>query len=67
MLNNEDTDNRDYELKPLTKEEALETLERFRKNLNLEDVHSTKERIGAILERSGLLSSETTKMRLEQT
>lgn len=54
MLKNKDIDNQDDELKPLTKEEALETLEQFRKDLGLEDVHSIKERIRDILGRSGL-------------
>lgn len=66
MLKNKDTKHQDDELKPLTKEEALASIGKFRKDLGLEGVHTTKERIRAILEKSGLLSEEVTRMRLEE-
>lgn len=65
MLKNKDIKDHDDELKPLTKKEALASLGRFRKDLGLEGVHTTKERIRTILEKSGSLSEEVTRMRLE--
>ena len=67
MLRNNDTKHHDAEeLKPLTKEKALASIGKFRKELGLEDVHTTKERIKDLLEKSGSLSEEVTRMRLEE-
>jgi len=69
MLKNKDAKNHgdDDKLRPLTKNEALARFQKFRKDLGLQDVHTSKERIKTILEKSGLLSEEVTKIRLEET
>ena len=65
MLKNNDIKDHDDELKPLTKKEALVSIRKFRKDLGLEGVHTTKERIRTILEKSGSISEEVIRMRLE--
>lgn len=66
-LKNRNENNVDDSLKPLTKEKSLAILGKFRKDLGIEGLHPTKQRIKAILEKSGPLSEEATKMRLEET
>jgi hypothetical protein len=56
----------DVELKPLTKERAISSLMKFRKNLGIEGLHPTEQRIRSILEKSGPLSEEVTKMRSKE-
>jgi hypothetical protein len=53
-------------LQPLSKEEALASMKKFRKDLGLEGIHTDKDRIQSILQKSGLLSDEVTSMRREQ-
>jgi hypothetical protein len=63
MLENKD---KGTELQPLSKEEALASIKKFRKDLGLEGIHTNRDRIQSILKKSGLLSDEVTKMRREQ-
>ena len=68
MLKKKDAKEHDKEqLRPLSKSEALASIQKFRKDLGLEGMHTSKKRISAILEKSGLLSEEVTKIRLEET
>jgi hypothetical protein len=64
VLENKDKGN-DSKLQPLSKEEALASLKKFRKDLGLERIHTNKERIQSILKKSGPLSDEVTRMRRE--
>jgi hypothetical protein len=66
-LKNKNEKNVDESLKPLTKEKALAILGKLRKDFGIEDLHPTKQRIKTIIEKSGSLSEEVTKMRIEET
>jgi hypothetical protein len=61
----ENTGNSD-KLQPLSKEEALASLKKLRKDLGLEGIHTNRERIQSILKKLGPLSDEVTRMRREQ-
>ena len=65
-LKNKDMPVQDDKLKALSKEKALATIGMFRKQLGLVALHTTKERFRNILEKSGSLSEEVTKMRVEE-
>lgn len=54
------------ELKPLSKEDALASIKRFKNDFGLEGIRTSKERIQNILRKSGLLSEEVDITRREQ-
>lgn len=54
------------ELKPMSKEEALASIKKFKDDFGLVGTNTSKERIRGILKKSGLLSDEVDKTRREQ-
>ena len=61
----EDNDNKKG-LKPLSKEEALASIKKFKNDFGLNGVRTSRERIQNILRNSGLLSEEVDVARREQ-
>ena len=52
-----------FKLEPQSKEQALANIKRLRKDLNLENVHTDKNRVKAILKKAGSLTDELLAMR----
>ena len=52
-----------FKLEPQSKEQALANIKRLRKDLNLENVHTDKNRVSAILKKAGSLTDELLAMR----
>jgi hypothetical protein len=57
--------NKDDVLEPLSKEEALASIRKFREDFHLTEIHADKKDIQNILKKAGSLSDEVTKMRHE--
>jgi hypothetical protein len=55
-----------HELKPLPKEDALESIRKFKRDFGLIGIPTSKKRIRDILRRSGSLSDGVTQSRREQ-
>jgi hypothetical protein len=59
-------DNEQRELKPLSKDEAISSIRKFRYDFGLNGIRTDRTRIQNILSKSGLLSEEVDKGRREQ-